>query len=232
MNNLRYALFPAMAAGILLASCNLAIGSTTTTTTTTSTTTTTLPPTPLQVSAEFNRSVYYDNTTQIDWYFDITYNGTPVSTATVMVNTTPVPGRQSFSYYYSLSSDESSAVTYVPGQTYTIRVTYGGTTYTEEMVLPGAITVSGDYRTVSWFYGGDFSVIGVDYTHGSGTYQIPGSTGPLSSPHAIPASAYPQSGQNYTLYANIRSYRSGFDTLRGSDSHVWCFDYVQKRFTT
>lgn len=150
----------ALAATISLGSCELAAIAST------STTTTTLPPTPLQIAAELKRSVDHTNTAQIDWYFDITYNGSPVSTATVYVNDTPVPGRQAFSYYYSLSSDESASVTYVPGQEYTIRVTYGGSTYTEKMVLPGAIAVSGDYRTVNWAYGGDFSVISTNYTLG------------------------------------------------------------------
>lgn len=226
MKTLRVALFCLLVAGILFTSCDLDTDSGTSTTTST-----TLPPTPLQITAELKRSVDYDDSVQIEWYFDITYNGSPVTTATVYVNSTPVPGRQKFSYYYSLSSDEDSSVTYVPGQEYTIKVTYDGTTYTEKMVLPGTITVSSDYRTVSWLYGGDFSVISTNYTLGAGTYQMPGSQGALSSPHAIPATAYPQTGQNYDLNINIGSYRSGFDSLRGSESHLWCFDYLRRRFS-
>lgn len=191
--------------------------------------TTDLPDTSLQVAVEMNRSEV-DGTTQVEWYFDIRYNGENVgNAATVYVNSTNVPARLAFAWYYDLTGDEGAY--FVPGDNYTITVTYGGATYTETVQAPGDILVSGDYTQVSWIYGGDNSVISTNYTFGAGTYQMPGSLGQLTSPHAIPASAYPVTPADYDLNINIGTYKAGFGTLHGDGSYVWMFDYTRRRFT-
>ena len=190
-----------------------------------------LPPTPLQVTVQIDRSIDpVDGTTQVEWYFDITYKGENVgNAATVTVNSTNVPARLAFAWYYDLMDTEGAY--YVPGNNFVIRVTYGGTTYTETVEAPGDITVSLDYRQVTWLHGGDSSVISTNYTFGTGTYQMPGSIGSLSSPHSIPASAYPQVGQSYDLNINVGTLKDGFGGLRGDSSYVWIFDYTRRRFT-
>lgn len=197
---------------------------------TTPTTTTTLPPTALQVTAELHRSIDpVDSTSEVTWYFDIAYNGVPIDgSAVVMVNSVQVVPYLTWSWNYMY--DSSDGATYTPGQTYTVSVTYGGHTYTETMTAPGNITISSDYRQVSWSYGGDFSVVSANYTFGSGTYQMPGSLGTLTSPLAVPASAYPSAGQ-YDLNVNIGSYKGYFGSLHGSESHLWMYDYTRRRFT-
>jgi hypothetical protein len=195
-------------------------------------TNTDLPPTPLQVAVDIDRSIDpVDSTTAVEWYFDITYNGENVGdAATVYVNSTNVPAEKAFSWGYELTGAEGAD--FVPGKSYTISVTYDGTTYTETVQAPGDITVNADYTQVTWTYGGDFSVISANYTFGSGTYQMPGSLGPLTSPHSMPASAYPlSSGQSYDLHINIGTYRAGFGALHGVDSHVWIYDTTRRRFT-
>lgn len=190
-----------------------------------------LPDTPLQVAVEMNRSIDpVGGTTQVEWYFDIRYNGENVgNAATVSINSTNVPARLAFAWYYELTGDEGAY--FVPGDDYTITVTYGGTTYTETVQAPGAITVNAGSTQVSWLYGGDDSVISTNYTYGAGTYQMPGSLGPLTSPHTIPASAYPETGQQYDLNINIGTYRASFGALHGDGTHVWMFDYTRRRFT-
>jgi hypothetical protein len=195
-------------------------------------TTTATPPSPLQVGAEINRSYdSVDGTTQAEWYFSITYNGVPIGNeAAVSFNSTPVPATYGFTgWSYSLT--DAGGASYVPGGDYTIAVTYGGTTYTETVQAPGAITVSPDHAQVTWLYGGDHSVISTNYTFGAGTYQMPGSLGPLTSTHVIPASAYPETGQSYDLNINIGTLKDGFGTLHGDGSYVWVFDYTRRRFT-
>jgi hypothetical protein len=189
-----------------------------------------LPPTPLQVAVDLYRSIDpVAGTTSVEWYFDITYNGENVgNAATVFVNSTNVPARLTFSWGYELTGDEGAD--YVPGKDYTISVTYGGTTYTETIQAPGTITVNSDYTQVTWLYGGDFSVISANHSLGSGTYQMPGSLGLLTSPHSIPASAYPLTSQSYDLNINIGTYREGFGTLHGNESHVWVYDFTRRRF--
>lgn len=218
---LKYSFLIVLAA--LLFSCDLGAGTDTNTDTD-------LPPTPLQVAVDIYRSFdSVDSTTSVEWYFDITYNGENVGdAATVYVNSTNVPARLKFSWYYELTGAEGAD--YVPGNNYTIRVTYDGTTYTETVQAPGTITVNSDYTQVTWVYGGDFSVISANYTLGSGTYQMPGSLGLLTSPHSIPASAYPLTSQSYDLNINIGTYREGFGTLHGDGSRVWMYDYTRERF--
>ncbi len=190
----------------------------------------TTPPTPLQVGVDINRSLTHDGTSTVEWFFDITYNGENVgNAATVSVNSTNVPARLAFAWGYELSGSEGAD--FVPGRNYTIRVTYGGTTYTETVEAPGDITISPDHTQVSWLHGGDHSLIGVDYTYGTGTYQMPGSLGPLTNPHSIPATAYPTAGESYDLYVNVGTLVDGFDTLHGDDSRVWMFDFIEQRFT-
>jgi hypothetical protein len=185
----------------------------------------------LQVSAQLYRFIDpVGGTTEVEWYFDISYNGENVgNAATVSVNSTPVPARLRFAWYYELTGGEGAS--YTPGADYTISVTYGGTTYTQALQAPGAITVSPNYRQVTWLYGGGGSVISTNYTFGAGTYQMPGSLGALTSPHAIPASAYPASGESFDLNINVGAYVQGFDTLHGIGSHVWIYDYTRRRFT-
>jgi hypothetical protein len=221
---IRYLLLLLLSA--LFFACDLGTGTGTSTPTTPS-----LAPTPLQVEVEIRRSIDpIDNTTGVDWYFSIKYNGAIVDTATIMVNSTPVPVRYAFYSYYTLNQSEGA--TYFPGAAYTISVTYNGTTYTETMVAPGDITINADYTQVSWNYGGGYSVIGVDdYTTGAPEYQEPGSLGALTSPHTIPASAYPTKGDTYTLYVNIGSLKRSFGTLHGSDTSVWMSDFTRRRFT-
>jgi hypothetical protein len=178
---------------------------------------TSLPPTPLQVAVDIYRSIDpVGGTNAVEWFFNIKYNGENIgNTATVYVNSTNVPARFAFSWGYELTGAEGAD--YVPGKSYTISVTYDGTTYTETVQAPGDITINSDYTQVTWAYGGDFSVISSNYTYGSGTYQMPGSLGQLTSPHSVPASAYPLT--------------TGFGGLHGADSHVWVYDYTRRRFT-
>ena len=187
--------------------------------------------TALQVAVDLYRSIDpVDATTQVEWYFDITYNGENVgNAATVQVNSTPVPARLKFAWYYELTGTEGAD--YVPGKDYTVSVTYGGETYTETVQAPGAITVNPGCTQVSWLYGGDHSVISANYTLGAGTYQMPGSLGTLTSPHTLPASAYPTAGESYDLNINIGTIRDTVGTLHGNETHVWMYDYTRRRFT-
>ncbi|HEY9053456.1 MAG TPA: hypothetical protein VIO60_01415 [Rectinemataceae bacterium] len=187
-------------------------------------------PTRLQVAVQINRSVDYDGTTGVVWYFDIEYDGSDIDgSAVVRVNSTTIAPTYGFTgWTYKL--EESGGATFVPGQDYQLSVSYGGSTYTQTVRIPGGITVSPDYRQVSWNYGGGHSTISVNHTYGSDTYKYPGSLGSLTSPHSLPASAYPTTGQ-YDLRINIGSLISGFGSLRGNKSYVWAYDFLCKRFT-
>jgi hypothetical protein len=196
--------------------------------------TTPLAPTPLQVGVEIHRSIDpVDGTSEVIWFFKIKHNGAYIAgDAIVSVDGRPVPAKLTFSWGYVLYDYDVPAAYYTPGANYLISVTYLGTTYTETVQLPGAITVSPDHSQVSWLYGGDFSLVGANHYLGADTYQVPGSLGTLTSPHTVPASAYPApAGQDYILRVNIGTKKEGFGTLHGADSYVWVFDSTRRRFT-
>lgn len=193
-------------------------------------------PTPLQVQVEVSRSTAFsagEYYTSIEYYASIAYDGVPVNTATVSVNGVNVPRVVGFiDGYYDLREYESPVPSYVPNQTYTVVVTYGGNTYTESQKAPGGFTTNADYSNIQWVENGKYGGIAVAYLFGSDTYsRPPSSPAALSSPQAIPNAAYPGPG-TYTLHVwqqNIKE--DAFGTLRGDECYLIVEDFREWRVT-
>jgi hypothetical protein len=114
-------------------------------------------------------------------------NSTPVPDATVQVVNVELAGAHTLLYgngMYSLSGEE-----YMYEFHYRVDVYYDGSTFSAQAMAPGQISFAPDGSQVSWYDDGDRESVTVTSPSGGTTYSV----GPadLTSPQAIPPSAYP-----------------------------------------
>lgn len=207
-----------------------------------------LPPTPtaLQVAVSITRTVSEpDQTTVIDWTVGVRNNGVGVNTAIVTIAGLSVPRRIGFidgDYWLGYEKNPvntAGTATYVPGQDYTVTVDVGGTVYTDTLRVPGGITVDATGSNVSWVQGGNIASILVTHLFGATTYTTASLGTNLSSPQAIPATAYPSADtyqittmvQNKKLPAGAYPGVGYFSTLVGPDTYFYIQDGHLKRVT-
>lgn len=188
---------------------------------------TTNTPTKLQVDAKILRTISdISQTTGIEYYFSVSYDGVPSNLAVVSVNGTNVPRVVGFTPgYYDL---REPATSYVPGQTYTISIQYSGTTYTETLKAPGGITVNAAGTNVQWIENSDYATISVEHVFGATTYSkknLPISPAPLASPQVIPSSAYP-SADTYRINIWLQNIKKNIGSLNGLNT---LFEIVDSR---
>jgi hypothetical protein len=102
---------------------------------------------------------------------------------------------------------------YLNGQNYRLTsVTSAGTAYLDMTPPGGNLTLSPDGSTLSWSYEGNGDRLGISEQYAS-TYTFNSLTiGDISSPFAIPASAFPKPGA-YSIYFSAVSY---IDTVIGA----------------
>jgi hypothetical protein len=190
--------------------------------------------TPVQVEAEVSRSVLYDGTTNIEYYFTVRDNNVLVNSATITVNGINVPRVIGFiDGYYDLREYDNPAASYVPGQTYTASVQYNGKTYTESMKAPGGFALNSDYTKIQWDQNGNYATLDIYYLYGSTTYTVPSTRpSPLTSPQTIPSKAYPTPGSTYTIHGWVQnSKKKSFGSLSGDNSYMTVTDFKEWRVT-
>ena len=185
-------------------------------------------------------------TTDIRWSVSVLKSGVPVNTASVTINGKVVPPVGGFSdgwyrlYFSQSPANTSGQATYLVGQAYTVTVAVDGTNYTDTMKAPGGVTVDATGSSVAWPEQGTYASVHVRHLFGSETFSAPlPSPAALSSPLAIPASAYPGAG-TYEITAGVQNIRlpagaypgfGYFDSLVGHLTHFVIEDFRVQRFT-
>jgi len=185
-------------------------------------------------------------TTDIEWSVSVLKSGVPVNTAAVSVNGKVVPPVGGFSdgwyslNYFQSPANTSGEATYLVGQSYTVTVVVDGTSYTDTMKAPGGITMDATGSSVSWAEQGTYASAHVSHLFGSVTFTAP-QPGPaaISSPLAIPASAYP-GADTYQITAGVQNIRlpagaypgfGYFGSLVGHLTHFVIEDHRIQRVT-
>lgn len=193
-------------------------------------------PTLLQVDVHISRNLGYSNGQRATW---VTYNasiyyaGAKTNDAVVTVNGENVPRVAGFTDgWYELFGFNSETPTYIPTNTYTVSVTFGGITYTETLKAPGGFTANADYSKVQWVENGKYGCLDVQYLFGSHTYGVP-KTRPqiLTSPQTIPSTAFPTSDTYEILLSQQNMIENAFGTLSGDHCSFVVEDYITWRVT-
>jgi len=188
--------------------------------------------TALQVEAYIAREIRNDGYVGITWSVFVQRDGVPVNDAVVNVNGTLVGPAGGFSDgWYPLNGYDTPSANYVPGQTYTVTVTQGGQTASDSAIAPGGFTLGAAGESVAWAHNGNVVTLDVRHLFGSTTWYTPSvRPAPLSSPQAVPASAYP-AGDTYTLVAVVQQVKDrDFGTLHGLDTNFVLQDSIERRF--
>jgi hypothetical protein len=183
-----------------------------------------LPDTPLQVQAMLSRVfTHQDIAPFVEWSISIDNEGQPVNDAVVTVNGVTIPRSVGFiEGWYVINNSANPAASYVAGQTYTVTVTWNGTTYTQSVEAPGDIVIDTENNVVSWESTGRYAGVTVAHVFGNNTWSAPDTQpGSLTSPQDIPASAFPTPG-DYTIMAWAENSTDYFDSLHGLGVKSYC----------
>lgn len=209
--------------------------------------------TPLQVSAQIQRSIEYDGFTPgfydtfVECNVDVQYSNTTIQskwdttavgigTAVVTINGTLVPRFAPEIYDDAYELDMSSS-SYIPGATYQLSVTYNGETYSQTLTASGGFTANSSMTNIQWSRNDEVgngevvTLIDVGYLFGSTTYTTHSTTS-LTSPCIIPAKAYPDTGTTYSIAATIsNSINFSFGSLVGRQCDYSLADAITWRYT-
>jgi len=193
-------------------------------------------PTLLQVEAEISRNFGYSNNERAIWvlyYVSVSYNGAQTNDAVVTVNGINVPRIDGFTDgWYELSGFNSETPTYIPTNTYTVSVTFGGITYTETLQAPGGFTANADYSQVQWEKTGSSGLLSVAPLFGETTYCVPKTTPSiLTSPQTIPSTAFPTSGTYVITLIQQNITEKTFGALSGYNCYLKVQDAISWRIT-
>jgi len=166
-------------------------------------------------------------------YAGIERNGEPVTDAKVVVNGIELSFESVFLERY-IAQIEYSDIT--PGQKVKCSITIDGKTAEEEVVMPGDVTPSSDGSSVSWKHEGNGDFIYIQEIQPDGllsretTYMSSEEKGDLTSPAAIPASAYPKTGTAYLLTTVVRNSKyNAFSSLSAESAIITASDLVSAR---
>ncbi len=166
-------------------------------------------------------------------YASIKRKDEPVTDAKVVVNGMELEFESQILKQYMAQIDYSDIT---PGQKIKCSITIDGKTAEEEVLMPGDITPSSDGSSVSWKHegNGDFFYVeemqpdGVIYT--GTTYMSAEEKNDLSSPAAIPASAYPETGATYLLTTHVCNNKyNAFSSLAAESAVLTATDIVSVR---
>lgn len=204
-------------------------------------------PTKVQIDVSLKRTISEpDETTVVSWDVTVRDDDVPMNSAVVSINGKNVPRVIGFiDGWYNLDYEETpfhtvGEATYVPGADYAVTVQYDGATYTDTMRAPGAIVIDAAGNGVTWSENGDVEWISVRHLFGSETWSAPAvQPGSLTSPQAIPSSAYP-TADTYQIVAGVNNqqrppggdpFYGYFSSLVGGDTAFVIEDVRVKRVT-
>ncbi len=197
--------------------------------------------TPVEISVSIDRfRSDVDGSTAIGWDVAVMKDGLYRDDATVSINGKNVPlvggfvgGWYSLTFYQDANVAPYGEASYAVGQDYTVTVQLGSETYQDTLPAPGGISIDPSGSSVAWTDDGTFGWVNVRHEYGSDTYSSGATIGNhLTSPLAIPASAYPTSG-TYRLSVGLQNFRQPaspypgfgyFDTLVGHQTYFYVQD--------